>query len=452
MRLAPLSFVFVLACDVAPIADEPSPPPVIVVDPCAAHRAQLDAIAAAFDDERTSKGIPAAAIAVTIDECMFARGFGVERAGGATVDEHTRFQLASLSKTFTAMTALSLEEDGLLDRARPVRELVPATTSTATLDHLLSHRAGYPTDLPQSASLDLRTFIEDNDGVPMWAPPDEVWLYSNPGFALAGLALESAGGAPFEQLVRERIFEPAGMTDAVMGAELTGSEDKMAHGNGGDPSAPQSIAPTDRYLASTYYGPMGGVFASAHDLARFMRAFMTEDVLATSSLDDMATSRGAAYGPYAGYGQGVFVTYDGVLQHGGSVFGYLSEMDVHRASGVGVAVVSAADWDFPSDVLLDALAELAAPSGELFEVDAPSEDDIVGTYVDAAVLGDIEVVREGALRIRIASQDVDEQLVPWGAGSYGFFYAEWGMEMEASFQRGRAGDLYVVTLLGVGAR
>lgn len=454
-----LSFLALLvACDAAAPVDEPAVPDVVVpaVDPCEAHAAQLDAIASSFDQERIAKGIPAAAIAITIDECMFARGFGIERAGGANVDAHTRFQLASLSKTFTAMTALSLEEDGIVDRSRPISELVP-TSSTASLEDMLAHRAGYPTDLPQSASLDLRTFIEQSESEPMWAPPDEVWLYSNPGFAIAGLSLENAAGVPFEQLVRERIFEPAGMTDAVMGAELTGDEDKMAHGNGGDPNAPETIAPTDSYLASTYYGPMGGVFASAHDLTRFMRAFMTEDVLSTESIDDMATSRGPAYGAYQGYGQGLFVSFDGVINHGGSVFGYLSEMDVHRASKVGVAVVSAADWQFPSDALYAALNDLAQPDGELPELDAPSDDDVIGSYVDGAVLGDIEVSRGfgvggGALRIRIASEDVDEELVPYGPGSYGFFYEEWGMELEASFQRGPSGALYIVTLLGVGAR
>jgi hypothetical protein len=243
-----------------------------------------------------------------------------------------------------------------------------------------------------------------------------------------------------------------------MGATLRGDEDKMAHGHGGNPNAPETIAPTDSYLASTYYGPMGGVFASAHDLARFMRAFMTEDVLSSASIDDMSTSRGAAYGAYQGYGQGVFVSFDGVINHSGSVFGYLSEMDVHRASKVGVAVVSAADWAFPSDALYDALDALAHPSGELLDVDAPGDDDVVGSYVDAAVLGEIEVVRafgvgtNGALRIHIDAMGIDEELVPYGPGSYGFFYEEWGMELEASFQRGPSGTLYVVTLLGVGAR
>lgn len=430
--------------------EEPAP----VKDPaCAGHEDELADIAAAFDAERTRKQIPGAAIALVLGDCLFARGFGTERQGGAAVDEHTRFQLASLTKTLTAVTALSLEQDGLLDRTRPIAELVP-TTSTATLEDMLAHRAGYPTELIGANSLDLATYIEQGAATPMWAPPDEVWLYSNAGFALAGLALANAAGVPFEQLVQERVFVRAGMADAVMGATLTGDEQHMAHGHGGTASNPEPIAPTESYLASTYYGPMGGAFASAADLTHLMRALMDDGpMLAAASIDDMATSRGPAYGGFAGYGQGLFTGYDGTIFHSGSVFGFLCEMDVNRAARVGVAVLSAADWDFPSETLYGALADLLPPPPGPPVDDAPGDSEIVGSYVDAAVLGAIEVSNGAAgLRIAIASADIDTELVAYGPGSYGFYYPEWGMELEASFQRGPSGALYVVTLVGVGTR
>lgn len=428
----------------------PGDPPPLDGDACEPHRATLDALVGDLERERAALEIPGVGLAVVIDDCLFARGLGVEREGGVAVDEHTRFQLASLTKTLTALTALALEEEEILDRTMPVSHWAP-TTSTASLESLLAHRAGFPTDLADSYSLDLEEFIEGNASVPMWAPPNAVWLYSNPGFALAGRALEVAAGEPFAALVRSRVFEPAGMADAIMGAELVGGEARMASGHSGSPGQAELIEPTDLYLASTYYGPMGGAFASAADLARLMRAFMTEEVLTTSSLDDMTRSRGAAYGTAVGYGQGLFTLYDGTAYHGGSVAGFLCEMDVHREARVGVAVLSAADWAFPTDTLYDALAQLLPPPGPPPPDAGPTAAEIVGTYDDDVVLGTVEVASTAdGMTITIAG--ATHELTAWGDGAWGFWWPEWQTEIEASFQRAPTGELYLVTLLGVAAR
>lgn len=459
-RTCLLLALFSLACgtpvpvepDPRPV-DEPDadpPPPPLEGDACDEHRARLDALAAQLDAERDQLGIPGAAIALVVGECLYARGFGLEREGGAAVDVHTRFQLASLTKTLTALTAVSLEESGELDRARPVSELVP-TTSTATLDQLLAHRAGYPTNLPDASSLELSTYLENNTAAPMWAPPDEVWLYSNPGFALVGRALEVAGGAPFEQLVHDRVFARAGMADAVMGATLDGTEQAMARGHSGDPARAEVIEPTDLYLASTYYGPMGGAFASAADLARLMRAFMGEQVVSSASLNDMARSRGPAWGAAVGYGQGLFSVYEGTVFHGGSVAGFLCEMDLHREAQVGVAILSAADWAFPSETLYAAQAALWPGGPPPPDDDGPSDVEVVGSYHDDVVLGDVTVAgAAGALTMTLEGESY--QLTRWAPGSFSFYYAPWQMELEASFQRGPTGTLYLVTLLGVARR
>lgn len=436
--------------DRPPQDPRPDDPPPLDGDACDAHRATLEALAQRLESERQAQDIPGAALAIVIDDCLFARGLGVERIGGPAVDEHTRFQLASLTKTLTALTALSLEEDGVLDRDAPVSALVP-TRSTATLDAVLAHRAGYPTDLTDSASLELTTFIEENAAVPMWAPPDEVWLYSNPGFALAGRALEVASGQPFAELVRQRVFEPAGMGDAVMGAELLGDEPRMATGHSGSAAQSDEIEPTDLYLASTYYGPMGGAFASASDLAHLMRAFLGDSVLSSASLDDMATARGPAYGAAVGYGQGLFTLYDGTSYHGGSVAGFLCEMDVHREGRVGVAVLSSADWAFPYDALGEAIAELWPAAGPPPADDGPSAAEIVGSYQDDVVLGEVTVATS-TRGLTITLEGETHELVSWGGSSWGFYYPPWQTEIEASFQRGRSDAIYLVTLLGVATR
>ncbi len=445
--------------DARPDPDEPSDtkdpprdddPPPLSGDACADHQERLDALAERLERERAELGIPGAALALVIGDCLFARGVGVQREGGARVDEHTRFQLASLTKTLTALTAVALDEDGVVDRARPVAELV-STTSTATLDDVLAHRAGYPTDLPDATSLDLATYLDDNAAAPMWAPPGEVWLYSNPGFALAGRALEVAAGAPFAELVQDRVFAPAGMSDAIMGATLVGDEENMARGHSGGAASPEVIEPTDLYLASTYYGPMGGAFASAADLARLMHAFFTDAVVPSAALDDMARSRGSAWGSAVGYGQGLFTIYDGTVFHGGSVAGFLCELDVHRDARVGVAILSAADWAFPSETLNDALAELWPVGPPPPAADGPTDDEVVGRYQDDVVLGDVTVARAGGA-LTMTFDGATYTLTRWAPGNFSFAYPPWQMDVEVTFQRGPSGALYLVTLLGVAVR
>ncbi len=425
-------------------------PPPLGGDACAEHQQRLEALADRLERERVELDIPGAAIALVVDDCLFARGLGVQAPGGAPVDEHTRFQLASMTKTLTALTALSLEEDGVIDRAAPVADLV-STTSNATLEELLAHRAGYPTDLPTATSLDLATYLDDNASAPMWAPPGEVWLYSNPGFALAGRALEVAAGAPFEQLVQERVFAPAGMSDAIMGATLDGAEPNMARGHSGDPARPELIEPTDLYLASTYYGPMGGAFASAADLTRLMHAFFGDAVVSSTSLDDMARSRGPAWGSAIGYGQGLFSMYEGTVFHGGSVAGFLSEMDLHPEARVGVAILSAADWAFPSETLNEAFAELWPAGPPPPAAEGPSDAEVVGSYHDDVVLGDVVVSRAGGA-LSMSFDGTSYPLTRWAPGTFSFSYPPWQMDVEVSFQRGPSGTLHLVTLLGVAAR
>ncbi|OGQ22640.1 MAG: hypothetical protein A2138_12665 [Deltaproteobacteria bacterium RBG_16_71_12] len=241
------------------------------------------------------------------------------------------------------------------------------------------------------------------------------------------------------------------MSDAVMGATLDGTEPAMARGHSGDAARPQVIEPTDLYLASTYYGPMGGAFASAADLARLMHAFMGEQVVSRSSLDDMATPRGPAWGAAIGYGQGLFTIYEGTVFHGGSVAGFLCEMDVHREARVGVAVLSAADWAFPSETLNAALAELWPAGPPPPDDEGPSDAEVVGSYRDDVVLGDATVSGSGGA-LTLALQGESYPLTRWAPGSFSFYYPPWQMDVEASFQRGPSGALYLVTLLGVARR
>jgi len=443
-----------------PDPEDPDDPPVVVgpidpggpVDqgPCAEHATKLAAIVDRLEADRVSLQIPGLSFGIVVGDCLFARGLGTVEAGGAAVDANTRFQIASMTKTLTAMTALSLEEDGIIDRQDPISQHV-ATTSSATLEQLLAHRAGYPIDLPDMSSYDLETLFNANTNAPMWATPDELFQYSNTGFALAGLVLQNATGTDYAELVRERVFIPAQMEDAAMAVELANTANpnaNVAKGHSGDAANPVVIGATDEYIASTFYGPMGGAFVSASDMARLMYALMHENVLSSATIDDMTTSRGQAYGSASGYGQGIFTYYDNTIYHGGSVAGWLSEMDLDRERQVGIAVLTSSDWALPYDTMYAAYYDFLPIPPAMPASNAPSEQQMLGTYHDDIVLDDV-IVANGANGMTITVFGDEQPLELYSPGVYTFMYTPWGMPIEALFQRGESGALYVTTTAGI---
>jgi CubicO group peptidase (beta-lactamase class C family) len=108
-------------------------------------------------------------------------------------DDHRPFALASISKVLTGWATLIAVEEGLLGLDEPVGQ------PGCTLRHLLAHAGGYPFD-----------------GREPIARPETRRIYSNTGIEMAAAAVVDAAAMPFEQYLREAVFEPLGMTSSVL--------------------------------------------------------------------------------------------------------------------------------------------------------------------------------------------------------------------------------------------
>jgi CubicO group peptidase (beta-lactamase class C family) len=154
------------------------------------------------------------------------RGYGVPNQ----VD--TRFGLASGTKGLTALTIVSLIEDGLVDfdtKARSVLgEDLPLIDDDVTVEHLLAHRSGigdyfdedavesmtaYVMPVPVHRLATTPDYLAVLGGYEQQFAPGERFEYNNGGFVVLALIAERAGGLPFTELVRTRVCEPAGMRD-----------------------------------------------------------------------------------------------------------------------------------------------------------------------------------------------------------------------------------------------
>ena len=166
---------------------------------------------------------------VRVDDDAVAYGMA-NRAAGVANTFATRFAIASGTKPLTALTVVSLIEDGVLELTTPARSLLgpdlPLVDDGVTVEHLLAHRSGIGDYIDESGDGDVDDHVlavpvhtlvttEDYlavlDGHPAKGRPDAEFAYCNSGYVILALLAERSTGRPFAELVRERVCEPAGL-------------------------------------------------------------------------------------------------------------------------------------------------------------------------------------------------------------------------------------------------
>src|SRR5262249_44999102 len=176
---------------------------------------------------------------------VVARGVaGVRKAGDATaVTIDDRWHIGSCTKSMTATMIGTLVEEGKLTWGTTLGEVfgdlegkMDPAWKDVTLEQLLTHRAGVPSDLskdglwgrlwkregtPREQRMQLVGGVLKNPPV---HKPGTDFLYANAGFAIAGAMAEKVTGLAWEDLMRQRLFAPLGMGSADYGAPGTASE------------------------------------------------------------------------------------------------------------------------------------------------------------------------------------------------------------------------------------
>lgn len=154
--------------------------------------------------------VPGLSAAIVLDgKLAWARGFGVKKAGTSeTLDDNTLIACGSLSKPVFAYGVLKLCEEKLIDLDRPLVNYVNATdlpddprTKQITARHCLTHATGWQ-----------NWRFRAGDTLNFASNPGERFSYSGEGFYLLQRAVEQITGRGFEEFMRQRVFDPLGMT------------------------------------------------------------------------------------------------------------------------------------------------------------------------------------------------------------------------------------------------
>lgn len=417
--LAPLGLACLFACQPAappavrecpptPATPQPATTPTASPSPAPPRPERFDvaAIDAHVAAQVDRKGFVGLSLALVRDgELVLARGYGkASLSPDLPVTADTAFAIGSITKQFTCAAALLLAEDGRLSLQDKVSKHYQGLTRAddITLDHLLSHTAGYPDYYPldfvddrMSRPIDPDELIRRYATLPLDFEPGTRYSYSNTGFVIAGRVVEKLGGQPLAELLQRRLFAPAGMQHAAFAppAGTPGLATGYTTFSLGPPIPATLEAPHWTHAA-------GAITASAPDLARWDLALMQGRIFKDpDSFRRMVTPRTLTSGEPIDYACGLAVSRrqgETVVAHSGSVSGFLAYNAMIPRTRSAVVLLANADFVDAGALHGELLALLIDADKKIPAVAGPAPREVALTLlhqyqagaVDRALLGD----------------------------------------------------------------
>lgn len=366
-----------------------------------------------MQDDHAERGVPGGAVAVVIDgKLAYSAGVGVKALGGSDpVTPDTLFRVASLTKLHVALAALSLADEGKLAIDGPVTAHVPELGLAAGFDpslitphHLMTHTSGLPDRNPLTVPdwLDCTTTVSEHFATlqdkPLWTNPGEIYNYSNQGYSLLGLVIERAGGAPFDQVVEQRVLAPGGLAAHTFDVtEMMQTDHALGHQVfDGQLSAPFE---PEKYECGID-APAAQLMTSVTGLAKLAEVLLNDGAGIISA--DAALKMRTPHTPThtakdASYGYGLErELYKGLelWGHGGDYYGYRTELAIVVDKGFAVAVIENRSPGSPGRTIRTALDEFLG----LGEIEQPKETKTaaelaayVGVYSEPYTFGNVDV-------------------------------------------------------------
>ena len=249
----------------------------------------------------------------------------------------TKFRLGSITKQFTSMLIMQLVQEGKVKLDGKITDYLPdypkKTGDRITIHELLTHTSGIPgyTEFPdffQHKSIEPSTpteFVKYFADSALLFEPGTKWSYSNSGFFLLGVIIEKVTGKPYEQVLRERIFDPLGMNSSGYDHFTTIIPKRAAgyeKGISGWINAP--------YLDMSLPYSAGSLYSTVEDLYTWDQALYTDKLLPDGLKEKMFKPYAHAFGQFwYGYGWMMGKLAEGrstdsvdVIQHGGGINGF----------------------------------------------------------------------------------------------------------------------------------
>ncbi|MDX1979134.1 MAG: DUF6454 family protein [Bryobacteraceae bacterium] len=319
--------------------------------------AEFDSIRATIPARLEASDTASVAIAaVRGGKLVWEEAFGwADKESRVPATPHTMYSLASISKPVTATALMLLVEQGKVELDAPISRYLAAPVNgrafdaaAATVRRVANHSSGLP--------LHYQFFYEDEPYLPppmaetirryanLITPPGERYQYSNLGYGLLDHVISRVSGIPYEQFLRERVFQPMGL-GAMSIHPLPG----RAHATRYSGGVPIPFYDFDHRGGSA-------VYASAHDLARFaMLHLKTHEaaVLSAAAIDEMQRPT-MRTGPSAFYGIGWAISDANprvrLVSHSGGMGGVSTMLLLAPSRKAAVAVLANSSSKLPAEL------------------------------------------------------------------------------------------------------
>jgi CubicO group peptidase (beta-lactamase class C family) len=321
--------------------------------------AQVDRYLKALDQ---TSGFSGSVLIARDGKILVERGFGMADVEHEVKNTpYTRFRVGSITKQFTAAAVMLLEHDGRLGVSDSICRYLtecPKSWQPVTLHHLLTHTSGIPsyTDQPDFAkSLTLPTppveTAKRMAKLPLEFAPGTRHRYSNSGYVLLGLVIEKASGKPYEQFLKERIFEPLGMQSSG----YDHAADLLPHRARGYTPDERGSLKNAAYLDMSIPFAAGALYSTVEDLLKWDQALYRDDLLPREARERMFTPFLDQYA--YGWVVGILGAHK-QLWHNGGINGFASHLSRFVDDHL-LVVVLCNRTDAKADEAGRALAQLA---------------------------------------------------------------------------------------------
>jgi CubicO group peptidase (beta-lactamase class C family) len=309
-----------LAVILSACATQPTPDPKVL-------SAEFDALV----EKNHQAGLFDGSVLVTQNgQVIFSKGYGfADREKKIPNTPQTKFRIASVTKQFTAMAILLLQQQGKLSLEDSICNYItdcPDIFKPVKIRHLLSQSAGIPNSTAYSMPGDQML----SKSATLFFQPGEQFKYQDVTFNIAGRIIETVSGQSYASFLKQNIFEPLGMSNSGVD-DMKQTDLDLAKG--------YSNAEGDIALQPVYgLFAAGSVYSTVEDMYRWDQALYGDKLLPQSSLKAMFTPQvavpdGEYYGSIDGskgwsYGYGWFIAPEelGYVLHGGTLPGYRTEI------------------------------------------------------------------------------------------------------------------------------
>lgn len=316
-------------------------------------------VTATFDQIFTEKypenGPGATVLVAKKGTVIYRNAFGkASLENNITMQPEHVFEIGSITKQFTAVSILMLEEEGKLNINDKITKYIPTYPNgeNITIFHLLNHTSGIKsyTDIPDLESfgktdktpLEIIEFFQSQS---VDFAPGEEWRYNNSGYIVLGHIIEEITDMSYEDFIQQRIFDKLGMKNSYYGSKSRIIKNRAS---GYQPNEDGFKNATQISMTIPYAA--GSLMSCVDDMLLWNNAIHNNTLIKASSKAKAHTNTSLNNGALTNYGYGWQINElnnKRSIEHGGGIFGFVSQGVYIPDEDIYVIVLTNANGNSP---------------------------------------------------------------------------------------------------------